>query len=461
MSMDTSSRPPMPDSEEMPLLRLDLAWRKNEISFLATLGEAQEDPDSTAVARRHFSSDADAEVRLGKDGVMTIVPAPDVQRDFAQFLPAADHGTLQASALALARAVDETGYAGPAIDAERLASFATFLAEVLFQKCALCASCKYRPPSADKCIDVSLQMTVFDRFFASPPGEEHFKQSCTRLYFTMEKAIELMQKLYKEPINTADDSSALGLRLGKMAKDSSMEFGGGSVGSFFSYCCPASSENEPDELHFRGWLGDGSGLGSNNYYSYSYAMTVIAHLCTMADGDEEFFPHVSLSFTCHRILSELPRAAATFLKALESWTINVETKASCLEAEMPFKGEGAQGAAIAAPSHSHQAPAINLGRGLLGADPLNRDALGPDAAQRLALAIQAIAQGVHDTRADFEVLRDGVSVLVENLDERIEDLRKRSITELDQNFDENRRNYELAQERRIDDHGTPHENSSN
>ena len=65
---------------------------------------------------------------------------------------------------------------------------------------------------------------------------------------------------------------------GKMAKDSSMEFGGGrvpvqfvfecspihkasactrfpepgSVGSFFSYCCPASSENEPDELHFRG-----------------------------------------------------------------------------------------------------------------------------------------------------------------------------------------------------------------
>ena len=29
----------MPDSEEMPLLRLDLAWRKNEISFLATLGE--------------------------------------------------------------------------------------------------------------------------------------------------------------------------------------------------------------------------------------------------------------------------------------------------------------------------------------------------------------------------------------------------------------------------------------
>ena len=76
------------------------------------------------------------EVRLGKDGVMTIVPAPDVQRDFAQFLPAADHGTLQASALALARAVDETGYAGPAIDAERLASFATFLAEVLFQKCA-------------------------------------------------------------------------------------------------------------------------------------------------------------------------------------------------------------------------------------------------------------------------------------------------------------------------------------
>ena len=92
---------------------------------------------------------------------------------------------------------------------------------------------------------------------------------------------------------------------------------------------------------------------------------------------------------------------------------------------------------------------------------MNRDALGPDAAQRLALAIQAIAQGVHDTRADFEVLRDGVSVLVENLDERIEDLRKRSITELDQNFDENRRNYELAQERRIDDHGTPHENSSN
>ena len=102
--------------------------------------------------------------------------------------------------------------------------------------------------------------------------------------------------------------------------------------------------------------------------------------------------------------------------------------------------DGGQGAVIAAPSHSHQAPAIDLGCGLLGADPLNRDALGPGAARRLALDIQAIAQGVQDTRADLEVLRDGVSVLVDNRDDRIADLRTRSIAEHDQNFDENRRN---------------------
>ena len=51
-----------------------------------------------------------AVVRQGEDNVMTIMPAPDAQRDSAQFLPVADHGTLQASVLALTRAADEAAW---------------------------------------------------------------------------------------------------------------------------------------------------------------------------------------------------------------------------------------------------------------------------------------------------------------------------------------------------------------
>eukprot|EP00439_Symbiodinium_sp_Y106_P011264 s5807_g1.t1 len=54
---------------------------------------------------------------------------------------------------------------------------------------------------------------VFDRFFElAPGGEEHFKQSSTRLNFIADKAIELTLELYKEPIKTVDAISALGLR---------------------------------------------------------------------------------------------------------------------------------------------------------------------------------------------------------------------------------------------------------
>ncbi|CAE7525772.1 unnamed protein product [Symbiodinium natans] len=54
---------------------------------------------------------------------------------------------------------------------------------------------------------------VFDRFFElAPGGEEHFKQSATRLNFIADKAIDLTLQLYKDPINTVDAISALGLR---------------------------------------------------------------------------------------------------------------------------------------------------------------------------------------------------------------------------------------------------------
>ena len=44
------------------------------------------------------------------------------------------------------------------------------------------------------------------------------------------------------------------------------------------------------------------------------------------------------------------------------------------------------------PSH-HQAPAIDVGRGRMSDDPSIRDALGQDAAQRIAVDIQPIASG--------------------------------------------------------------------
>ena len=78
-----------------------------------------------------------------------------------------------------------------------------------------------------------------------------------------------------------------------------------------------------------------------------------------------------------------------------------------------------------------------------------RDALGPDAAQRIAIDIQAVVQGVLGTCADLNTCRKPR--------QSIEDLRRHVITELDKNFDENRRDFELAQERGIDEHDTLHE----
>mmetsp|Transcript_38322 Transcript_38322/g.88621 ORF Transcript_38322/g.88621 Transcript_38322/m.88621 type:complete len:1254 (+) Transcript_38322:36-3797(+) len=54
---------------------------------------------------------------------------------------------------------------------------------------------------------------VFDRFFElAPGGEDHFKQSATRLNFIADRAMEYTLELYKDPIATVDLISALGLR---------------------------------------------------------------------------------------------------------------------------------------------------------------------------------------------------------------------------------------------------------
>ena len=115
------------------------------------------------------------------------------------------------------------------------------------------------------------------------------------------------------------------------------------------------------------------------------------------------------------------------------------------------------GVPITTPGPAQPAPVFEIGRGFATDDPMLRDAIGADAAQRIAIDLQAISQGVLSTRADLDVLREGVADLAEGFENKIDGLRERFITEIDRIFDENRKNYELAQERRIDDHGTLHD----
>ena len=105
----------------------------------------------------------------------------------------------------------------------------------------------------------------------------------------------------------------------------------------------------------------------------------------------------------------------------------------------PAEGRGCgSGVPIAAP----------VSRGLASDDPSMRDAIGADAAQRRAIDLQTVTQGVLNRHADLDVLREGVADLAEGFDNKLDGLCERFIMG---------RNYELAQECRIDDHGTLHE----
>ena len=97
------------------------------------------------------------------------------------------------------------------------------------------------------------------------------------------------------------------------------------------------------------------------------------------------------------------------------------------------------------------------GRGLMPDDSFAWNAVSAGTAQRIAADLQAISQSVTNTRADLDVLRNGAADLAEDFDNRIEGLRDRFITEVERACDENRRNHELVQERRIDNHGSLHD----
>ena len=95
---------------------------------------------------------------------------------------------------------------------------------------------------------------------------------------------------------------------------------------------------------------------------------------------------------------------------------------------------------IVAPSPALATPAADWSRGLASDDPLMRDVIGAEAAQRIAVDLQAITQGMLSTRADRpRRFREGVADPAEGFDSKIDGLRERFITETDRIFDENRR----------------------
>ena len=69
------------------------------------------------------------------------------------------------------------------------------------------------------------------------------------------------------------------------------------------------------------------------------------------------------------------------------------------------------------------APANDFGK-LADADPgraATHDALGSEPSAHIAADVLAIAQGVADTQADLEILRNGVSDIAETLENKISD----------------------------------------
>ncbi|CAE8717868.1 unnamed protein product, partial [Polarella glacialis] len=58
-----------------------------------------------------------------------------------------------------------------------------------------------------------LRRELFRRFFAlAPAGQDHFKQSTTRLYFIADKVLEFPLEMFRDPKKMVEDLSALGLR---------------------------------------------------------------------------------------------------------------------------------------------------------------------------------------------------------------------------------------------------------
>lgn len=58
-----------------------------------------------------------------------------------------------------------------------------------------------------------LRREIYQRFFQiAPAGQDHFKQSTTRLYFIADKIIEMTMEMYQQPRMMVEDISALGLR---------------------------------------------------------------------------------------------------------------------------------------------------------------------------------------------------------------------------------------------------------
>ena len=69
------------------------------------------------------------------------------------------------------------------------------------------------------------------------------------------------------------------------------------------------------------------------------------------------------------------------------------------------------------------APANDFGK-LADADPgraATHDALGSEPSAHIAADVLAIAQGMADTQADLEILRNGVSDIAETLENKISD----------------------------------------
>lgn len=59
----------------------------------------------------------------------------------------------------------------------------------------------------------NLRRNIYQRFFQiAPAGQDHFKQSTTRLYFIADKIIEMTMEMYQQPRMMVEDISALGLR---------------------------------------------------------------------------------------------------------------------------------------------------------------------------------------------------------------------------------------------------------
>ncbi|CAE7510989.1 JNK, partial [Symbiodinium sp. CCMP2592] len=184
-------------------------------------------------------------------------------------------------------------------------------------------------------------------------------------------------------------------------------------------------------------------------------------LCPFAGIQRALGPFLGLGRTAvvHRFRTRRPSAHRAPIP-MGRWLAAVEPRSPMSPDEPMSEHPGAPHdsvATITAAGHGGAAPAIDNGgwhTGPCAVRALVDEAIGSEASARIATDILAIAQGVTNTQADLDILRNGVSDITEALESKIRDMWELLQAELRKERELFMQLQDSFRERRISDHET-------